>query len=119
MSADDSANPRYSVRYVEGVEPIICFSKLIADDTNPQSEFAAVMCCSQADELCPRINGADVRIRMNYEDPKVADDTPCEVDVYDERGRQICREMLFVVSRLKSVMGLVPTGLETGSHREP
>jgi arsenate reductase len=35
---------------------------------------------------------------IRYEDPKIADDTDQEANLYDERSRQICREMLFMMA---------------------
>ena len=44
-------NPIYSIKYSDNEHPIIGFSKKIDDDFNPKSEFAAIMTCSQADEV--------------------------------------------------------------------
>ncbi|MEM6771423.1 MAG: protein-tyrosine-phosphatase, partial [Bacteroidota bacterium] len=76
----------------------ICFSKRYDDAVNPKANFAAVMTCSDADENCPFIPGADVRIPLTYEDPKVADGTPEEATVYDERLREIGRELLWALA---------------------
>ena len=72
------------------------FSKTWQDETNPDEVFAAVMTCSQADEACPFVRGAALRVALPYEDPKVADDTPAETERYDERARQIATEMLYL-----------------------
>ena len=74
------------------------FSKKYNDDFNPKEHFAAVMTCSEADEACPIVFGATVRISLPYEDPKVADNTPEEEARYDERCRQIATEMFYVLS---------------------
>lgn len=98
--ADDGTNPRYGVKFATSVEPMICFSKVYSMAPNPQQEFCAVMTCSQADENCPLVNGCDLRMAIPYVDPKVADGTPEEADRYDERCRQIAREMLYLFSRV-------------------
>jgi arsenate reductase (thioredoxin) len=54
------------------------------------------MTCSHADENCPFISGAEVRLPVRYEDPKAFDDSPQEADKYDERSRQIATEMFYV-----------------------
>jgi len=59
------------------------------------------MTCSDADENCPFIPGAELRLPLTYDDPKAADDTPQEAARYDERLRQIGRELFFALSLLK------------------
>lgn len=99
---NESENPLYHVSFVEGMEPIHAFSKKYEHELNPQTGFAAIMTCSDADEACPIVFGANERISITYEDPKVADDTPQEEAKYDERSMQIAREMLYVFSQVKS-----------------
>jgi arsenate reductase (thioredoxin) len=102
VTAEDelAENPRYQVRFQSGAEPEICFSKIFDNPANPTADFAAVMTCSHADQECPTVKGCERRIAITYEDPKAADGTPEEADVYDERTRQISREMLYVMSRV-------------------
>jgi arsenate reductase len=60
------------------------------------------MTCSDADENCPVVFGADARFPVRYDDPKQFDGTELEEEKYDERVEQIGREMLYVFSLLKS-----------------
>ncbi len=99
---DTASNPVYFVKYAEGIEPIKGFSKKYDDEFNPQENFAAIMTCSDADEACPIVIGADKRLAIKYEDPKAADDTPLEEERYDERCRQICVEMFYAFSLVKN-----------------
>lgn len=92
-------NPRYHVTYGADAPVMVCFSKTFDDASNPREDFAAVMTCTEADQSCPVIPGAQ-RISLPYEDPKVADGTPDEAARYDERCRQIATEMLYVMSRV-------------------
>ena len=72
-----TANPVYEVRWGESGEPpleTVEFSKTYFDATNPQSGFAALMVCSEADASCPFVKGASARISMPYLDPAVAAD---------------------------------------------
>lgn len=94
------ANPVYQVFFSETRPPLECFSKTFDDPVNPASGFAAVMTCSDADENCPFIPGAAVRIPLTYEDPKEADGTPEETARYDERCRQIAVEMFYAFALL-------------------
>ena len=94
-------NPRYMVHFADDGNAIECFSKVYDDPFNPQSDFAAIMTCSDADANCPFIPGAH-RIAITYEDPKVADDTPEETIRYDERVLQIGTEMFYAFSKVHS-----------------
>lgn len=98
IQGSKGANPTYTLYYAEGVEPIRCISKTYDDPQNPNKNFAAVMTCSQADEACPFIPGADWRVAIPYEDPKVSDGSPEEAATYDERCKQIATEMLYAMS---------------------
>jgi hypothetical protein len=94
----ESANPIYEVTFGPEMEPMQAFSKVYSDPPNPQEGFAAVMTCSSADASCPIVFGAAERIAIPYDDPKEFDGTEREATAYDERCRQIAREMLYVFS---------------------
>ena len=93
-------NPIYAIKYGVNAMPIIGFSKKYDSPFNPSSEFAAVMTCSQADDGCPFIPGAEKRIPITFEDPKVSDNTPEQARVYAERSLQIATEMFYVFSKV-------------------
>ncbi|MBC8074105.1 MAG: protein-tyrosine-phosphatase [Deltaproteobacteria bacterium] len=93
-------NPHYRVRYAQDKPAILSFSKRYDEATNPKADFVAVMTCSEADQNCPLVPGAALRVSLSYEDPKVADGTPEEAARYDERSRQIATEMLYLFSRV-------------------
>lgn len=97
----ENENPVYSIKYTDNEHPVIGFSKKIDDKFNPTSEFAAVMTCSQADGGCPFILGAEKRIPITFEDPKISDNTPEQTQVYAERSLQIATEMFYVFSHIK------------------
>jgi arsenate reductase len=94
-------NPVYSVKYNENDHPLICFSKTYDDAFNPQSEFAAILTCSSADNGCPFIAGAEKRIPITFEDPKAFDNTPQQTEKYQERSIQIATELFYVFSQIK------------------
>lgn len=95
-------NPVYAIKYSENAHPVIGFSKTFDDDFNPQSEFAAILTCSSADQGCPFIAGAEKRIPITFEDPKAFDNTPQQAEKYEERSVQIATEMFYVFSQIKS-----------------
>lgn len=92
---DDSENPVYLVYYSDDKGPLECFSKVYSDEYNPQKHFTAIMTCSDADENCPVVFGADVRFPIRYNDPKEFDNTEAEENKYSEKVEEIGREILF------------------------
>jgi hypothetical protein len=101
QKTSEGSNPVYQVRFSPSAEPLTVFSKVYDQPPNPKSGFAAVMTCANADKNCPVVNGASLRVPTHYEDPKSADGTPEESQVYDERTRQISREVLYMFSLVK------------------
>ncbi len=93
---DSHANPRYEIRFASDAPPILAWSKLYDDPANPRNGFAAVMTCAGADENCPFIPGAGVRIPLRYDDPKEFDGTAREAAMYAARSQQIAAEMFYV-----------------------
>ena len=90
-----TANPAYLMAFSDEKPPEFVFSKVYDEDTNPQSGFAAIMVCSQADEACPFVTGAETRISLPYTDPKAFDSTPEEAAEYDKTCRLIALETFY------------------------
>ena len=53
---DEKSNTTFHVSYNEIKKPIVCFSKVYDDISNPQSEFAAIMTCR--DRKSTRLNSS-------------------------------------------------------------
>lgn len=102
ISLSGGENPVYAIKYGKNALPVIGFSKTYDHPFNPTSDFAAVMTCSQADEGCPFIAGAEKRFPITYEDPKVFDDTPQQSEKYRERSLQIATELFYVFSEIRN-----------------
>jgi arsenate reductase len=98
----ENKNPIYSIKYSGNQHPIVGFSKKFDDNFNPKSEFAAILTCSQADQGCPFIAGAEKRIPITFEDPKAFDNTPQQAEKYQERSLQIATELTYVFSKINS-----------------
>ncbi|MBE8723026.1 arsenate-mycothiol transferase ArsC [Sphingobacterium pedocola] len=96
----DGNNPVYAIKYSDNSLPIVGFSKKYDSFFNPVSAFAAIMTCSQADSGCPFIAGAEKRIPVTFEDPKVSDGTPEQAQIYAQRSLQIATEMFYVFSKI-------------------
>ena len=100
----EGKNQRYKVKYDKRAKPIICFSKVYNHKKNPTDGFVAVMTCSDADEACPVVVGADYRTTIKYEDPKKYDGTANQEQAYLNRSHQIGREMLYVFKEVSRMM---------------
>ena len=94
-------NPLYEVRWSGEGLPYPAFSKRYNTAPNPTDNFAAIMVCNEADRGCPLVAGADFRIALPFEDPKLFDGTALEKEKYVERARQIGREMLYVMQAVR------------------
>ncbi|WP_312090412.1 protein-tyrosine-phosphatase [Chryseobacterium sp.] len=101
VKISNESNPIYTIKIGENTSPIIGFSKKYDSPFNPSSDFAAIMTCSQADGGCPFIAGAEKRIPITFDDPKISDNTPEQSQVYAERSLQIASEMFYVFSMIK------------------
>jgi len=97
----ETNNPLFSIRFGENHPPIIGFSKTINHNFNPKNKFAAVMTCSQADEGCPFVLGAEIRIPITFDDPKMFDNSPQQKEKYLERSTQIATELKYVFSQIQ------------------
>lgn len=97
----EGENPIYAIKYGDNEVPIIGFSKKYDAAFNPSSDFAAVMTCSQADGGCPFVAGAERRIPITFEDPKVFDGAENQQAGYFNRSLEIASEMFYIVSQIK------------------
>jgi arsenate reductase len=97
-------NPVYLVHYADDRPPVRAYSKVYNSDDNPKEGFVALMTCSSADKSCPVVEGAVARYAIHYLDPKLCDDTPTESAAYNERCREIAREMFYIMSQVRSQM---------------
>jgi arsenate reductase (thioredoxin) len=101
IKTTEAENPIYHVRYGSKKPPITCFSKIYNNAPNPSKGYCAVMTCANADKACPVVIGASKRIALHYVDPKEFDGTKLEAQKYDERTRQICREVFYAFSKVQ------------------
>lgn len=96
------ANPVYEFRLESGASPVLCWSKRFDDADSPDERFIAVLMCNEAADACPVVPGADQRIALPYADPKAEDGRPREAEAYDETCATVARELLYVMTRVKS-----------------
>ncbi|MGW8123549.1 protein-tyrosine-phosphatase [Roseivirga echinicomitans] len=96
----EETNPNVKLTFSEKHAPLVMFSKKFDDASNPKEGFAAIMTCSDADDNCPHIVGAEKRIPVKYDDPKLYDGTAEEAAKYAARSRQIASEMCYIFSQI-------------------
>ena len=101
-SSGNPDNPVYQVSFANDCKPMQVYSKRYDDESNPRKDFCAIMTCSDADENCPFIPGATLRIPITYEDPKAFDNTPGEYKAYAERCFQIGTEMFYLFNKVRT-----------------
>lgn len=93
ISKDSSTvNPIYQLSYADDLDPLVAYSKLYDDPSNPIADFAAIMTCQSADEGCPFIAGASIRVAMPFTDPKHSDglaDQSAILATYDQTAALI------------------------------
>jgi len=97
---EEGENPVYTISFIkDGSEEPTMFSKTYDHSSNPD-KIIAVMVCSDAEQNCPFIPGAEHRFSLKYEDPKHADDSPSEASVYENKLKEIGSEMYFLAKLL-------------------
>jgi arsenate reductase len=102
--ATTGENPLYLVQYAADRPSIRAYSKLYDADDNPKRDFIALMTCSAADKSCPVVKGSYARYAIHYVDPRLCDDTPTETTAYNERCREIAREMFYIMAEVRKAM---------------
>ncbi|MGL2993909.1 low molecular weight phosphatase family protein [Flavobacterium sp. TSSA_36] len=101
QSLSKGSNPIYGIKFGANHHPIIGFSKSYDSEFNPKNDFAAILTCSNADEGCPFVAGAEKRIPILFEDPKAFDNTPLQTEKYHERNLQIATDFMYVFSQIQ------------------
>ncbi len=79
-------------------------SKVYNCQSNPSRCFIAIMTCSDADQMCPVIKGADKKISLPYPDPRVADNTRLEEEVYNQTCSIIAKEMFYLMKQVRKTV---------------
>ena len=80
------------------------YSKVYNFKLNPSKHFIAIMTCSDADQMCPVIKGADKKISLLYSDPRGADNTGLEKEVYNQTCSIIAKEMFYLMKQVKKIV---------------
>ncbi len=113
-----TANPVYRIRWGSpgdtGVPTMETteFSKHYDDPANPQSGFAVLMVCGEADAGCPFVKGSSLRVSMPYLDPKIYDGGSLEAAKYAERRDDMGRLLLSVMMQARQRIAAAGTSTE-------
>jgi hypothetical protein len=102
VQSTGGTNPVYLAQFSDSQPLVKMFSKVYLAPGNPQKDFAALFCCDSAAASCPVVKGAALRLPVLYVDPKASDNSAAEDATYDERSRQIAREMFYMMSQVKT-----------------
>ena len=100
-SITEGENPHYLLTMGDNIPAIEAWSKIYSDETNPKENFAAIMTCTSADEGCPFVEGANVRISLPFPDPKHADSTPQQDEAYQQTIIEIGQVMMAIFQQVK------------------
>ena len=98
----ESSNPAYHIAFGPNSLPNQYYSKRFDTTEHPQSGFAAVMVCTDADTNCPVVPGASTRFSLPYDDPKEADGTSEVSRVYHNRSLLIASEVNYLLQQIKN-----------------
>lgn len=104
VAEDRNPNPIYDIQWAANQNTYQAFSKRYEDTPNPTENFGAIMVCSEADQGCPLVLGADFRLALPFNDPKAFDGTALQDEKYTERALQIGTEILYVFNCIKTVL---------------
>ncbi|OJJ21862.1 hypothetical protein BKI52_12190 [marine bacterium AO1-C] len=99
-------NPKVQVSVGEKQPKWEMFSKKFVNKINPQSDFAGIMVCSDADKSCPIVPGAAKRFSLPFSDPRHFDGTPSQNVKYDETVKKIAQEMFLMMKYVRDKMAL-------------
>ena len=94
----------YLLKSLKKDKGINLYSKVYNSKLNPSEHFIAIMTCSDADQMCPVIKGADKKISLPYSDPRVADNTILEKEVYNQTCSIIAKEMFYLMKQVKKIV---------------
>ena len=80
------------------------YSKVYNSKLNPSKHFIAITTCSDADQMCPVIKGADKKVFLPYPDPRTSDQTGLEKKTYGKINAVIAKEMFYLMKQLKKII---------------
>ncbi len=96
----EGENPVFEWRYKPSQSIVLLYSKNFEEVTSRLEHFAAVMVCTETENNCPYIPGAEHKIFLPYDDPKTADNSENPLDAYLRVAHQMQEEMRWIFSNI-------------------
>ena len=100
ISVNNNKDQQVLLKVDDYTPSALFFSKTTEHPSIPKENVIAIMTCSDAEQNCPFIPGALARIPLRYSDPKISDNGPNTVEVYDKTCLQIATEMFYLFQQL-------------------
>lgn len=95
-------NDGFLISFSEIIDPLNLYSKLYTESFENNRTYAVIMTCEDAEDNCPYIPEASERFSLTYTDPKIADGTNRETQIYSDCNRQIATEMFYLLSEVSN-----------------
>ncbi len=96
-------NPKYEITFDGAKKQLIGFSKLVDDASNPK-KCIAITTCSEVDKNCPYFPNATYLFYLPFEDPKRADGTLRQEEIYMEINKQIAGEIFVIFNEVNKLI---------------
>ena len=96
-------NPTYQISIKNTKKAILGFSKLYSNPINV-APFMAITTCTNADINCPFIPAASYRFHLPFVDPKHADKSEKQEEIYLQTSEQIAGEIYFIFADVKKLL---------------
>jgi arsenate reductase (thioredoxin) len=104
VAEEDGDNAKTKVAWRPNSAGATLFSKRFDYSGNVSKKFLAVMTCSDADENCPVVPGAEERIPLTFEDPGKFDNTEEALDEYISTCLNIGYVLFLAYARAKELI---------------
>ena len=99
--ASQGPNPHYLTQIGAAAPSFEQFSKTLDDASIPKEHLVAIMVCRSADEACPFVPGASLRLSIPFEDPGKTDQTPEAPAAYLATSEEIGRSFNHLIAAVK------------------
>lgn len=96
-------NPTYQISFDGSYGYILGFSKLYSNPIN-QEPYIAILTCNDAETDCAYIPSATHRFLLPFTDPKFADGTENQEEVYMQINAEIAAEIFLIFKQVKKLL---------------
>lgn len=96
-------NPTYQISIKNTHKRILGFSKMYNNPANTEP-FMAITTCTNADVNCPFIPNASYRFHLPFADPKHADKSENQEEIYLQTSQQIAGEIYYIFNDVKRLL---------------